>query len=117
MAGILWDSRMWVCQCCMLTDANGECCADNEHGGDGIAPWSDVDFSRFSVTMGLLAEEHDEECPVRITGDHNAAECDCEHDTFSTSRCDGCGSFLHGDRYAFALWREPQRFATGSLPA
>lgn len=53
--------EMWVCLCCMLTHANGECCSSDEHGGDGVKPLSEVDFAGgFSVTMGLLAEEHHE---------------------------------------------------------
>jgi hypothetical protein len=84
----------------MLTDANGECCADDSHGGDGIEPWSDVN-AQFEITMGLLAEEHHEECQVRITGGWLV---DCERREFSWSSCDGCGSSLAGSRYAFALW-------------
>jgi hypothetical protein len=91
----------------MLSHAYGECCADDEHGGDGIAPWSEeVDFlAGYTVTMGLLDEGH--ECH-----DENGTrpdECDCERREFSTSRCDGCGSFLHGSRYAFTLWRNEVR--------
>lgn len=95
--------NMWVCRCCMLSHANGECCVDDDHGGDGIEPWSDVDFTAgYSVTMGLLDEEH--QCHDE---DRNRAdECDCERREFSRSRCDGCGSHLHGDRYAFALWKK-----------
>ena len=87
---------IWVCQCCLLSDANGECCAEDTHGGDGIEPWTAVDFSRYAVWMGLPRDEHAEECEP---GD----DCDCEHITFSSSRCDGCGSWLAGDRYAFTL--------------
>ena len=97
---------MWVCQCCMLSHANGECCADDEHGGDGIAPWSEVNYlAGYTVTMGMLDEEH--ECH-----DDNGTrpdECDCERREFSKSRCDGCGSWLHGSRYAFTLWQQVTR--------
>jgi len=93
---------IWVCQCCMLDHANGECCADDQHGGDGIAPWATLAADEH-VTMGLLTDEHDEECPRRA-GDREA-ECDCERREFSTSQCEGCGSWLAGDRYAFAAWR------------
>lgn len=97
---------LWVCICCMLVHANGECCADDEHGGDGIPPWADVDFAAgYSVTMGMLDEEH--ECH-----DDNGArpdECDCERLEFSRLRCDGCGSFLNGERHAFTLWQQVTR--------
>lgn len=104
----------WVCQCCMLSHANGECCADDEHGGDGIAPWSDVD-DRYSVTMGLLPVEHHYSCAVYEAGkfpsDYDG--CDCERDSFSSWPCEGCGSSLAGERWAFTLWREPRRFVSG----
>lgn len=100
-----------VCQCCMLAHANGECCPDDNHGGDGIAPWADM-AEGHTVTMGLLAEEHNEYCEVYKTGSWPTDyECDCEGPWFGTSRCDGCGSYLHGDRYAFTLWAT--RFVSG----
>jgi hypothetical protein len=109
---------IWVCQCCMLDHANGECCPDADHGGDGIAPWSAIDSARFGVSMGLGTDEHDEECEVRITGGWpDNYECDCERHEFSTSQCEGCGSWLHGSRYAFGMTRERQRFPRVSLPA
>lgn len=109
--------QIWVCQCCMLDHANGECCPDESHGGDGIAPWAATDSVRFAATMGMLTEEHDEDCEVRIAGDHNAAECGCERREFSGSQCEGCGSCLAGERFAFTLWRERQRFPRAVLPA
>lgn len=109
---------IWVCQCCMLSHAYGECCPDGSHGGDGIAPWSAIDFARFGVAMGLPPEEHAEDCEVRITGEQTGnEECECDRDTFSRSRCDGCGSYLHGSRYAFSLTRERQYFVKPLLPA
>lgn len=104
---------LWVCQCCMLAHANGECCPDEDHGGDGIQPWAAWD-DRHHATMGLLAEEHHGECPVNIEGSHNAVEeCDCERTHFTWSRCDGCNSFLGGERWAFTMWREPRVFRSG----
>lgn len=108
---------IWVCQCCTLDHANGECCPDNDHGGDGIPPWADTDFTRHSVTMGLSSDEHADTCDVRITGEWPADyECDCERTEYSSSSCDGCGSYLAGERHAFGLWRERQRFARRALP-
>lgn len=102
--------NLWVCQCCMLTDACGECCADDSHGGDGVAPWSGFDFARFGVTMGLLREFHRDGCD-------SDEDCDCDRDSFDWSSCDGCGSGLAGERFAFTMWRERQRFDTGVPPA
>lgn len=92
---------IWVCQCCMLSHANGECCAEDSHGGDGMHPLSLIGAAE-SVTMGLLAEEHQDEC----TEEDREEGCECDRRTFSWSSCEGCGSALGGDRYALTLWDE-----------
>lgn len=89
---------IWVCRCCMLTHANGECCANDDHGGDGIQPWSAMDFSDSHVVMGMSREDHSEDC--------DSEECDCEKNTYSTSQCEGCGSWLHGERHAMTLFKD-----------
>lgn len=101
---------IWVCVCCTLEYANGECCADH----DDIAPWSDLS-DKYTVTMGLLTSEHDEECEVYVTGEHSH-ECDCERREFTWSSCDGCGS-SGGERHAFTLWRTRRRYFRMPLPA
>lgn len=103
--------RIDLCQCCTLVVANGECCADDQHGGDGIEPLSALD-GRFHVSLGLTADEHSEYCDREADG-----ECDCDREEFATSRCDGCGSYLAGSRYAATLFREPQHFTRPVLPA
>jgi len=103
---------IWVCQCCMLSHANGECCPDDSHGGDGIAPWATFDFTRFHAWMGLSREEHAEGCDPEGEWD-----CDCDRRSFSRSRCEGCGSWLAGYRHAFGVTRERQHFARPKLPA
>jgi len=107
--------NLWVCQCCALSHANGECCAEDSHGGDGIAPWSLVDDARFSVTAGLLLDEHDQECNNRQAGEW-IDDCECDTREFSWSSCDGCGSSLGGARHAHSLWREQQRFPKRTVP-
>lgn len=113
---------IWVCTCCMITHANGgPCCEDNERahtpardergrftGGTVLGdsyPWAKVDFRRFDVAMGLTAEEHQCMDDSGIRPD----ECDCERDTFSRAQCDGCGTYLHGERHAFRLWKGTRR--------
>jgi hypothetical protein len=94
---------IWVCIDCMLHEANGECggCHDDEHeGGEPLSSIGDG----FSATMGMTWDEHAEDCQNRIEGEWRG-ECDCETDTFSTSQCEGCGSQLHGSRYAMTLWQ------------
>lgn len=39
--------------------------------------------------------------PFPVPGDY---ECDCETSLFSTSQCEGCGSYLHGERHAMTLF-------------
>jgi hypothetical protein len=56
------------------------------------------------ITIGMLASEHAEDCPVSITGDPSAAECSCETVSFSWSACDVCGSNLGGERHAVTYW-------------
>lgn len=89
---------IWVCVCCMLSHANGECCADDTHGGDGIEPMAIIGHG-FHVSMGLGWDEHECDNP-------GEEECDCDRDHYSKSQCEGCGSYLHGERYAFHLWKD-----------
>lgn len=92
-----------VCQCCMLTEANGECCGpdyDNNHGlegfGGGVEP-----LSLISPEDGLaMGGEHSEYC----TEDDRGAGCDCDQLGFSWSSCEGCGSPLGGDRYKMTVF-------------
>lgn len=86
-----WDYTVtwWVCQCCMLADANGECCADDEHGGDSVEPLSCV---RPEDTLA-----------------NDSSEDDSSHNPFSSSQCDGCGSWLAGDRYRMTLFVNDRR--------
>ncbi len=95
-----------VCQCCMLMHANGECCADDSHGGDGIEPLSDISPDD-GLAMGMGSDEHAEGCLQRTLGWDGIPsdyECECERNNFSTSRCEGCGSYLHGSRYAMTVF-------------
>jgi hypothetical protein len=82
-----------------------------------VAPWSAVDFTTHDVTMGIGAEDHDSDCIVYVLHDLSERfpdmewpnvpgdyECECSRNTFSRSQCDGCGSWLHGEREGFYLW-------------
>lgn len=104
---------IWVCQCCMLAHANGECCANDEHGGDGCEPLSAIE-TPFHVAMGMVHKEHAEECLWRELASRSPQqgdpaldgyECECETNTYSTSQCEGCGSYLHGERHAMTLFK------------
>jgi len=64
----------WICQCCVSTAANGECCTDHD-----VEPLRLLD----ARTVVALADEVDV--------------------AFSWTRCDGCGSTLGGDRFEVTL--------------
>lgn len=94
---------VWVCQDCLLHHANGECgsCYDDDHGHD------ETPLNRFvpgEVAMGMASDEHS--CG-RENGE-DVPECDCETNTFSTSECKGCGSYLHGERHAMTRFDMPR---------
>lgn len=86
---------IWVCQDCMLHHANGECGSCHDEHGHDREPLSTIG-SEFHPAMGMASEEHANGC--------DAEDCDCETDTYSTSQCEGCGSYLHGERHAMTLF-------------
>ena len=89
---------IWVCVDCIMHHANGECgsCHNGEH--DKL-PLLLIDHPYY-VAMGMAHEEHS--CGREDGVD--VLECDCETNTFSTSQCEGCGSYLHGERHAMTLF-------------
>lgn len=94
---------IWACVDCMLHHANGEC--GSCHEGHDEEPLSAIGDG-FHVAMGMAREEHSEDCETRIyNGAPDNYECNCETDTFSTSQCEGCGSYLHGERHAMTLFK------------
>ena len=117
---------IWVCTDCLMHHANGECgsCSDL-YGPHDEEPLSAIE-APFTVAMGMAYEEHScrEECeghydtddaltsgvgigePVFCGGScqPKPEECDCETNTFSTSQCEGCHSYLHGERHAMTLF-------------
>ncbi|MFG3718221.1 hypothetical protein ACGF8D_10530 [Streptomyces massasporeus] len=97
---------IWVCVCCMLTHSNGECCPNDEHGGDGRMPLSAIE-APYTVANGMAHEEHAEDCLKHTMGSDAPGdyECDCAKNTYSTSQCEGCRSWLHGERHAMTLFK------------
>jgi hypothetical protein len=62
-------------------------------------------IDRAEITIGMLASEHTDDCPIKIEDSHDAVdECDCETKSFSWSACDVCGSNLGGERHAVTYW-------------
>lgn len=101
-------SRYWIgelCECCFIALVNGDGCQcpedDEECHPSGLIGKLADDH----VTPGSLAQEHDSRCPVSIYGRSvDGFECDCERSEFSTSQCDGCGTYLAGRRESVTGW-------------
>ena len=97
---------IWVCEDCIMHHANGECGGCHNDYGHDKEPLSSIDDG-FHVAMGMWAQEHDETCEINITGSApNDYECDCETNTYSTSSCEWCGSWLHCERHAMTLFKD-----------
>lgn len=90
----------WICTDCMMLLANGE--APPEMSEEETAAWLASIDDETEMTPGLLAEEHDEDCPNH--GGWQGVECSCERQEFSWSACDSCGSHLGGERHAVTFW-------------
>jgi hypothetical protein len=100
----------WVCEDCYLVHAGYD---EHELGRDFDREPLSMIVDTAEVTAGLLADEHDDDCPVWL-GDPSRAdvpvdgeECECETVSFTWSRCDGCGSRLGGERHALTVWTAP----------
>ena len=93
-------SIAWVCGNCIGHAANGECGDCPDHGDD------DEPLSRFgdaSITCGMFAVHHADDCPAHYG--ESDVECECEVVMFSHSRCDGCNG-LPGERHAVTVWND-----------
>lgn len=85
----------WVCQDCYFVHHYGDE-AENIEVADPLSLIPDD----AEVTAGLLADAHAYGCDALETG----TECECETQTFSRWRCDGCGTGLAGTRHALTVW-------------
>lgn len=101
-AKALNEGRFYVggaCDDCQSVLVNGD--------GSGNDPeWNEAEFDRvraeYDITPG-----HPHNLPQWFTDCSHIGErcpdddCDCERNTFSTSQCDACGTYLHGERHDF----------------
>lgn len=89
-----------VCIDCTMVLVNGD--------GSGNDPeWDEAEFDRvcekYDITPGHphgLTRWFDD-CPHTEVPCPDDADCDCERNTFSTSQCAACGTYLHGERQDF----------------
>ncbi|ACQ80763.1 hypothetical protein Bcav_2514 [Beutenbergia cavernae DSM 12333] len=91
-----WDGVLWVCMDCMLTRETGE-----PQNGDR-EPWS-TGFDGVEVAHGVPESEH------TCGHDGVTTECGCAVADFATAPCDACGTWLAGERHAYAY-----RLTTGA---
>ena len=88
----------WVCVDCHMVHHTGEA----PDMPEGCEPWCKLEPGQ-TATSGLLQSEHG--CGW-ISGSEFPCDDECEHDSFSWTRCDGCGSTLGGERFAYTVWEK-----------
>lgn len=103
---------IWVCHDCTMMLANGERMEGADREPLGLLTAADV-------TLGMLADEHHDDCDLRnsyaaretenlfgLPERTEIHECnlECEVNGFSWQPCEGCGSTLGGDRDAVTVW-------------
>ncbi len=93
---------IWVCTDCMIVHANGE--ENPDRRADEPETWALWDDDKYELAMGMSREEHNDGCPNSNDDTWGREDCDCEELSFTWSSCDGCGSTLGGERYAFTYW-------------
>jgi hypothetical protein len=107
-------SELRICSCCMVIEANGDPCGDDDCGTcrpGGLYEQS-VNYAEASYTLGAVTDE----CGHNLDDqeDCNAHAEDCENFGFMHRGCDMCGSPLHGDKYAAIRWPAfiPEQYTT-----
>ena len=90
-----------VCLDCMLTEQQGE--IPNDHPADQPEPWSALpsDVTPRQCVMGTEHGPLDADCSAQTEEDHYT---DCGHDTFTHARCNGCGTYLPGERFEYVIF-------------
>ena len=102
-----------ACSDCTALLANGETDGNwtEEEESEYLAAIAANDSPDIRVTLGLLADEHENDCP-NITTDENgerewegSADCYCEITEFTWSGCDICARpGIAGYRHAVTFW-------------
>jgi hypothetical protein len=95
--------ELWVCTSCMLHSQNGECgeCKNCSAWPDEVDPEQPLPWALWpeegSWNMAMGAHEHSDTC----TEEDQQEGCDCGRIPQSAMFCSGCGTTIHGARYAF----------------
>jgi len=109
---------VWVCVNCLHHHANGECGDCHSDHGHDAEPLNKIKWP-FSLAEGVGWEDHDEDCLTYTVNDLKARfphmiwpdvpgdyECKCDYVAHSYTGCDGCGTYLHGERHIVTLFKE-----------
>lgn len=96
----------WVCTDCYFAHHYGR---HQDDQGNWFAGESDIPADCPPLDMLTSYELSDNTCSNHDVEGHPCAQCGREDyedgiDTFSSSRCEGCGSHLGGSRYRLAVW-------------
>lgn len=93
----------WCCTDCTMLLANGEVPVDMNDAA--IEEYLDDIARRTGHLEVVLGGEHDDDCPNMVDGHWSGhTDCYCEHQEFSWSSCDVCGSPLGGSRDAVTFF-------------
>lgn len=107
-------SRIKICTCCMIIEANGDPCGDDEcetcrDGGLYERAW--LALTGRTLTLGDFTDDCGHDLDDIDQAELHAERC--ERYGFSRSSCDLCEDGSHGDRYRAVLWpkRIPDQYA------
>lgn len=89
----------WVCIDCHMVHHIG----DEHEVLSGLEVWNTIEDDQ-TYTSGLLQEDH--QCGWEEMDSNDEPPCDgeCETATFSWADCEGCGTNLGGQRFAYTVW-------------
>jgi hypothetical protein len=96
-----------LCTCCFVALVNGEPCQCPEDDETCHPEGLMGKLEGEEITPGSFASQHESSCLMHlldsadVPGDY---ECECERSDFSTSQCDGCGTYLAGAREKATGW-------------
>ena len=102
-------ATLWVCVDCLMWVANNEVPTymSEDEVSDFVTDFNDSIPRNHVLTYGLVADEHNEQCPYHPDDprDWHTHECmGCEVDPFSWRRCEACRRPNQaGERHAMTM--------------
>jgi hypothetical protein len=99
-----------VCTDCMLTDQQGGD-YDNTPEQGQPEPWALMSGRYNAGQLVMGTEHHNESCHLNPENTENTdymsyydQSRECGHDDFSSARCEGCGTYLAGERFSYVIF-------------